>query len=77
MLFHDLKVGIVNRYPLCCIIHYCLDVLLKCSRPAVKRGVLINGNHVYVPCILHKKQSIPICDCNGVMFDLSRYFEAI
>jgi len=72
-LLCNFKEGINNRYSLCCIIHYSLDGLLK-RQSALLRGIIIKTNRVYVPCVLHKKQSISICDDNGIMIDLTCYF---
>jgi len=50
-IFEHFRNGITNRYPLCCIIAYCLGKT---------KGVVVRKNlyDVYRPCLLHQKKSI-------------------
>jgi len=54
---NDLVCGIKDRFPVCCIIHYCLDQILG-RRSGMRRGSLENRFGItYVPCYICKNQS--------------------
>lgn len=48
----ELKFGILNGFPLCCIIHYCMDTLLDREGRRIKRHIRGLNRNGYVPCVL-------------------------
>lgn len=50
----DFFLGIKDRFPLCCILHFCWDTFWGTRELAVKRGIKHTKNGTpYVPCIYH------------------------
>jgi hypothetical protein len=49
--------GIKYKYPLCCVLEYCLDTLLGKDNHAFRKGkIIINGKiSDYVPCLIHRR----------------------
>jgi len=53
----DIRNGIADRFPLCCIIHFCIDKFLN-YLSGVRRGFLKNKyGEIYVPCFFCKVRS--------------------
>jgi hypothetical protein len=53
---YDLREGVRNRYPLCCVLRFALGTLLdRDADQADQRGTIRQGEQLYVPCGLHQK----------------------
>ena len=46
----EFKYGVLNGFPLCCVIHYSFDTLMHKENQRMKRHVSGLGHHGYVPC---------------------------
>lgn len=52
---YEFRRGRENGYPLCCIVHFSLDMIRGKRGMAIRRGVVYRGTpKVYVPCHFHK-----------------------
>ena len=53
-IIQDFRNGIHDKFPICCIIHYCLDRLLG-RLPATRREIALKTKDgmTYVPCFFH------------------------
>ena len=53
----DVRNGIADRFPFCCIIHFCIDKFLK-RVSGIRRGFFKNKRgEIYVPCFFCKNHS--------------------
>jgi len=56
-MINDFKYGFVDRFPLCCILHFCLDTFIGKYRCGERRGSTKNKyGIVYVPCLVCKRK---------------------
>jgi len=75
-ILKDLRLGIHYHYPICCIVHYCID-RLRGKLPGRERCKILrrNDNSFYIPCIIHSfnNSCITILDEDLNLIDISRY----
>ena len=50
--FGDLKAGLGDGYPICCVLNYCLTNLVE-SSSRVERCIWRFDGREYIPCYLH------------------------
>jgi len=54
---NDIRNGIIDRFPPCCIVHFCIDKFLN-RLSGVRRGSLKNKyGETYIPCFFCKNRS--------------------
>ena len=60
-ILDDIKRGIRNKYPICCIIHYIIDYHILRNSPYEHRMTMYNiSEYNWVPCIIHTEYILKI-----------------
>ena len=70
------KLGIKYHYPICCILHFCIDSLMGKLPGKERRKILKRkDNSFYVPCVIHSLSDgcIVTMDKDLNLIDISDY----